>query len=68
MVHENGSGDAAVKFSSSSAVGAKCGVWQTSHAHSLSCPYVGYVFGGRGKIPTTEAVEVACAEALHPVI
>jgi hypothetical protein len=47
--------------------GAKWGVWQTSHPHSFSCVYVGHVFGGRGKIPTTDAVEVACAEPFHPV-
>src|SRR5262245_52950855 len=68
LVHENGSGGRVVKFNSSSAVGAKCGVWQVSHPHSFSCVQVGQVFGGRGRMPTTEAVEVACAEVSQPVI
>ena len=69
VVHEYGSGAAGdVKFKSSGAVGAKCGVWHTSQPHSFKCVYVGHVFGGRGKIPSTEAVEVACADCVHPVI
>lgn len=37
VVQEKGAGGDAVKFSSSSAVGAKCGVWHVSQPHSASC-------------------------------
>ena len=67
LVHRNGVGGSAVKLSSCSAVGAKCGVWQASQPHSSSCVQVGQVFGGRGRSPTTEAVEVACAELAQSV-
>ena len=67
VVHENGGGSA-VKFSRRSAVGAKWGVWQASQPHSLSWVYAGHVFGGRGRMPTTDAVDVAWAELVHPAI
>jgi hypothetical protein len=68
LVHEKGLGGAAVKFNNSSAVGAKCGVWQTSHPHSFICVHVGQVFGGLGRMPATEEVEVACADPCQPLI
>src|SRR5262245_29431298 len=63
LVQENGSGGWSVKLSSDSAVGAKWGVWHVSHPHSFSCVQVGHVFGGLGRTPTTDSVDVAWAEA-----